>query len=205
MKKNLLIVACCLWALAAQSQETTAPETTVEKSLTGVQMSLLGLSIHQESRLKAHSTVRKEFGLIGGAVTTVNAANKEQSHLVLVPVLRVAPRWYYNLEKRASESKKVTGNSGNFLSCNIRYIPSWFLISGVGGLKIADQVSIIPTWGIRRSLRGRFAFEAGLGLGYSYNFGKQSGFREDESGVAFETRLRIGYRLVKRTKDKRAL
>ena len=61
-------------------------------------------------------------------------------------------------------------------------------------VEVADQISIIPTWGIRRNIGNHFTYETGIGIGYLYYFAKDAGYAENESDVAVNLHLRIGYR-----------
>ena len=80
-------------------QFTTAQETnSVEKSIFGVQTGVLGVWAYNESRLSDNIALRTEIGLnlslfdsffIEGGTKTLWS-----------PVIRLEPRWYYNLNRR---------------------------------------------------------------------------------------------------------
>jgi hypothetical protein len=112
----------------------------------------------------------------------------------MTPVITLEPRWYYNLNKRISKSRNIRGNSGNFLSVKTSYNPNWFVISNYDNIQIADQISIIPTWGIKRNIGNHFTYETGIGLGYRYIFAKNVGYLENQSETALNLHLRLGYR-----------
>ncbi|WP_430409383.1 hypothetical protein [Kordia sp.] len=114
---------------------------------------------------------------------------------LLTLVLTMEPRFYYNLNKRAKKSHRIDGNSGNFISLKTSYHPDWFVISNTENIRIVSDISIIPTWGIRRNIGKHFNHETGLGIGYRYTFAKQAGFLEDESEIDVNLHLRIGYRI----------
>ena len=59
---------------------------------------------------------------------------------------------------------------------------------------IVNQVSIIPTWGIKRNIGKHFTYETGIGLGYRYYFAKSEGYAKNESSGALNLHLRVGYR-----------
>ena len=111
----------------------------------------------------------------------------------MTPVLTLEPRWYYNLDKGTSKSRPIFGNIGNFVSLKTSYHPDWFVISNSGNVGIISDISITPTWGIRRTLGGNFNYEIGIGIGYGHLFAKQAGYRYNESEAA-NLHLRIGYR-----------
>jgi hypothetical protein len=110
------------------------------------------------------------------------------------PVLSLEPKLYYNLNKRVSKSKRIDGNSGNFISLKTSYHPDWFVISNKDNISVISDISVIPTWGIRRNIGNHFNYETGVGIGYRYIFAKQAGFPKNKSEAAFNLHLRIGYR-----------
>ena len=59
---------------------------------------------------------------------------------------------------------------------------------------MADQISLIPTWGIKRTIGNHFTFETGIGFGYRYIFAKKVGYLENEGEAVLNLHLRIGYR-----------
>jgi hypothetical protein len=112
----------------------------------------------------------------------------------MTPIITVEPRWYYNLNKREPKSKRIDGNSGNFISLKTSYHPDWFVISNYDDVNIISDISVIPTWGIRRNIAKQFNYETGIGIGYRYIFAKQAGYLENESDVTINLHLRIGYK-----------
>lgn len=171
-----------------------AQDTSVENSTFGIQTGILGFWVHNEVKLSNTIALRTEFGLEGQIYKIGRTENENTANYIFAPVLTLEPRWYYNLNKRATKSKNTTGNSGNFLSLKTSYYPDWFMISNEEGLLMTNQVFIIPTWGMRRDLGKNFVFETGFGLGYAHYFTKNIGYEENESGAAVNLHLRIGYR-----------
>ena len=187
MKRNLIVPLCFLFALVAHAQTST-----VEKSIFGIQAGFLGVWMNNESRLSPGISLRTEIGfdseIFGGIFY-------EKTGFIMAPVLTLEPRLYYNLEKRNSNSKDIKNNSGNFLGIKISYSPDWFLISNYDDVKIVDQVSVIPKWGIRRTFQTHFNFEAGGGVGYRYYFANPAaGYPTGEGEPTLDLHLRIGYR-----------
>ena len=147
MKKITLTLIFCGLTLIAKSQTAS-----VEKSTFGVQTGFLGVWIHNESKLSSFIALRSEIGLDTG----VTIRNGNTTGFLLTPVLTLEPRWYYNLNKRVSKSKRVDGNSGNFISIKTTYHPDWFVISNESNLNFITDISIVPTWGIRRNIGNHF-------------------------------------------------
>jgi hypothetical protein len=185
MRAVLAIVGLGL-AISAKSQEVS-----VEKSVFGLQTGFLGIWVHGEIRMASELALRLEAGLDAGIW---GGTYYEKTGFLLTPVLTVEPRWYYNLAARDSRSKEVDGNSANFISVKISFHPDWFVISNYEDLNKISDVSIIPTWGIRRNIGIYFNYEAGVGVGYRYIFAKKAGYPENEGSVAYNIHLRIGYK-----------
>ena len=186
MKRILLTLTFCGLTLIAKSQNAS-----VEKSTFGIQTGFLGIWAHNESKLSNQFALRSELGLDTGIFgSDVNDING----FLLVPAITVEPRWYYNLNKRENKSKRIDGNSGNFISLKTTYHPDWFVISNENNLNLISDISIIPTWGIRRNIGNHFNYETGIGIGYVHYFEEDNVILLDERGITVNLHLRIGYR-----------
>lgn len=186
MKKIFCFLALCGLTFIAKSQTAS-----VEKSTYGIQTGFLGIWVHNESKLSNQFALRSELGLDTGIFgSDIN----DVDGLLLVPAITVEPRWYYNLNKRENKSKRIDGNSGNFISIKTTYHPDWFVISNVDNINFISDISIIPTWGIRRNIGKSFNYELGFGIGYVHYFKEDNVIFFDESGVTANLHLRIGYR-----------
>lgn len=183
MKRVLLLfIIGCYASMVGQENQTIS----VEKSIFGVQTGLLGIWGHNESRLTNKFSLRSEVGmdmgiLIGGG---------SNDNFILIPVLRVEPRWYYNLEKRSAKKKSISKNSGNFLTINTTYNPDWFSISNTENIEVISALAIIPKWGIKRTYGKWFTFETGIGIGYIKSLDSNYDFSSD---VGIDVHLRLGY------------
>lgn len=184
MKKILLLLTFFVLILTVKAQNAS-----VEKSAFGIQIGTFGVWFHNEVRLNNQFVLRSEVGFSSEFID----GNKGMGFL-MAPGIYLEPRWYYNLNKRLSKSRNIAGNSGNFVSIKTSYHPDWFVISNYSDVKVFDQISIIPTWGIRRCLGEHFSYEAGFGIGYRYIFDDHIGFDESGGETAVNLHLRIGYR-----------
>jgi hypothetical protein len=184
--KMIFTLSICLFTIISNAQDAS-----VEKSTYGIQVGVLGIYAHREVKLSNEIALRAEVGmdagLFGGSFYPKNG-------YLITPVITLEPRWYYNLEKRISKSKNISGNSGNFLTIQTSYHPNLFVISNYDNIEIADQISIIPTWGIKRNIGNHFTYETGIGIGYRYIFAKSVGYAKNEGETAANIHLRIGYR-----------
>ncbi len=186
MKKN-----CVMLIFIGLTFIANAQKASVEKSTYGIQTGVLGVWAHQEVKLSNQIALRTEIGLDAGIWW---GDFYPETGYVLAPGINLEPRWYYNLDKRVSKNKSISGNSGNFLTVQTSYHPNWFTISNDDNLEIANQISVIPTWGIKRNLGKHFTFETGIGIGGRYVFAKELGRFKNEWEAAANLHLRIGYR-----------
>lgn len=184
MKKLLLIVVLCALTLIVNSQEYS-----VEKTIYGVQIGFLGFWIHNETKLSDKIALRSEVGFDGAVL---NESFIDKLIFLQRPVFSLEPRWYYNLDKRGSKSKRIEGNSGNFLSLRTRYSYGRFVISNIDIAKMNSGISIIPTWGIRRNMGKYLTYETGIGVGYQYIIVPKESSFENESSLGINIHLRIG-------------
>jgi hypothetical protein len=181
MQKALLSLVLISFTITVKSQNAS-----IEKSLYGIQTGFFGIWAHNETKLTNQIALRSDNGIWGGDFY-------DKTGFLMTPVITAEPRWYYNLNKRQSKSKRIDGNSCNFISVKTSYHPDWFVISNYDNVNIISDISIIPTWGIRRNIGTHFNYETGIGFGYRYIFAKQAGYLENESEVALNLLLRIGY------------
>lgn len=185
--KTILIA----FIFSASTLSIFAQDASVEKSSYGIQTGFLGIWGHNESKLSNSIALRSELGLDAGAFSD---NFEEGSIFVLLPALTLEPRWYYNLNKRVSKSRRIDGNSGNFISIKTTYHPDLVIGSIADNLNFISDISIIPTWGIRRNIVKHLTYETGIGLGYVHYFKEENVYIKDDNGLALNLHLRIGYR-----------
>ncbi|SFA90499.1 hypothetical protein [Algoriphagus aquimarinus] len=166
-----------------------AQEVEVTTNKPELQIGFLGVWLNNEYRLSDQFALRAEIGLDMQAWGDLNYT----SSYVFLPVITAEPRWYYNLAKRSNKGKTTKGNFGNFFSLKTSFHPDLFVISQYDDIVIPD-LSIVPTWGIRRPLSTNFVFETGIGFGYIHYFYKSQGYSYDEGNFMVNLHLRFGYR-----------
>jgi hypothetical protein len=182
--KRIFVIICICSAFIAQAQEVS-----VEKSMFSIQTGFLGIWAQNEARLSNKIALRSEIGLNSGIW---GGTQYDKVQFLMSPVFRIEPRFYYNLGKRHSKSKRTDHNSGNFVSLETTFQPDWFIISNQNNVSQQNMISIIPTWGIKRNIGKHFNYEVGGGLGYAYFF-KKEGYLSYGSGGIINILLRIGY------------
>lgn len=184
--KMIITLSICLFTFFSKAQNAS-----VEKSTFGIQIGTLGIWAHREVKLTNEIALRAEIGMDAGFF---GGSFYPKNGYLMTPVITLEPRWYYNLDKRVSKSKNISGNSGNFLTLQTSYHPNWFVISNYDNVEIANQISIIPTWGLKRNIGKHFTYETGIGIGYRYIFAESAGYSKNEEEAAANLHLRIGYR-----------
>lgn len=168
-----------------------AQKASIVPSTFGIQAGPIGIWAHNETRLSPSIALRSEVGFNSIISTDYY---RDYTGILMLPELTLEPRWYYNLQKRADKGRRIDGNSGNFFSLKTSYHPDWFSISNYEDNGVISDMSIMPTWGIRRHLGKHFTYEAGIGAGYRYQFAKQAGFAKNRGEFALNLHLRFGYR-----------
>ncbi len=184
MKKVLICLLVVIFQNAYSQESQEIP--SVEKSIYGIQTGLLGIWVHNESKLSNSISLRSEIGLDLG----INI-NFDTETYGLIPSLRLEPRWYYNLNNRIKKGKSIKNNTANFFTIATTYNPKWFLISNQSRAEIIPQITFIPKWGIKRTVGKHFTYEAGLGIGYLHYLDKN--YNEFNDNVGADLHLRIGY------------
>lgn len=194
MKKLLLTFIILGIALTTNAQtQTKANEqkASVERSVFGVQIGFLGIWVHNEFRISNQFVFRSEIGFESSIIP---GDSFTKTIFLMAPMFVVEPRWYYNLNKRKDKSRRIDGNSGNFISLQTSYLPNWFVISNSPYEWVRRQLWITPMWGMRRNIGKHFNYEVGVGYGYRFYLkGKNSSTTEGSDWMP-NILLRIGYR-----------
>lgn len=187
MKEKITVLLFLFVILTANAQTAS-----VEKSVFGVQTGFLGLWVNHEAKLTNSIALHSEIGL-DAEMWYHKDSFYEDFGFVASPVLTLEPRWYYNLNRRVNKSKKIENNSGNYISLKTMYHPDWFLISSHDNVNIVSDLTVVPTYGLRRHIGQHFNFEFSTGIGYQYVFAKNAGYSKNEENVVLHLNLRVGY------------
>jgi hypothetical protein len=162
MKKTIFIFIILLLSFSSKAQSKV-----VEKSIYAIQTGFLGAWVNNEYRLSNEISLKSELGMIAGLRGCSNCTTE----YILAPEFTLEPRWYYNIEKRSTKGKIIKNNSSNFTTLALRYYPDWFVVSNATNASVANQISIIPKWGIKRTIaNSNFNYELGIGIGKIYYF-----------------------------------
>jgi hypothetical protein len=184
MDRQIIIIILC-----GLSQIAMAQSASVERSIFGIQAGW-GIWVHQEAKLSPRMALRSEIGVHA----RVRGGNiYEKPKFVMSPVLTLEPRWYYNLNNRLGQGKRIDGNSGNFLAVKSSWHPDWFGNSTINGVNDLTDISLVPTWGMRRLIGNHFTFETGIGIGCRLVFGEYIGVRENNLEGVLHLNVRLGF------------
>lgn len=157
MKKILLLIILGL------SLNLNAQNASVEKTIFGVQTGFIGFWINNETKLLNSLALRSEIGIEHDIAV---GDQYEGAGFIFQPVLTLEPKFYFNLNKRSRRGKKISNNNGNYISLKTSYHPDWFVLNLDDNITKTADLSIVPTWGLRRTIGDHFTYEAGAGLGY---------------------------------------
>ena len=170
-----------------------AQEASVEKSLSSLQFNLNTLHFVQEIGLSQSSTLRLEAGIASRTRWVIgNNEDGERSYFTLRPLVSVAGRHYYNLEKRVESGRSIRNNSGNFVSLTAEYRPDLFLFTTDDSLVASEQINTKLLWGLRRQLGEHFDFEFTAGVRFRVRDFRFPTVRNFSQGIV--TNWRFGYR-----------
>lgn len=128
------------------------------KNVHSIKATFIGLSYSFEQSISQRSILNYELIAAGGFGSSIIGGD----YWLIVPIIRVEPRYYYNYLKRASKGKKIINNSANYLALSADYQFGTSIGSNAHAL---GTVSIIPKWGLKRTIGNRFVFEFASGIG----------------------------------------
>lgn len=181
MKRFLFLLFFIVAAASSYAQDGE-----VKKNLAGVQIGLFGLDLYDEIRMTNKAVLRAEASLFpslwGGVL-------HPKTGYAIYPSVALMPKYYYNIQKRAEKGKATRNNAANYIGLMVRCIPDGFVISNTPNINVSNQIGVIPTFGIRRSLGRKINFESRIGVGYGTTFGY---INNDASGI-FDLSVKIGY------------
>lgn len=183
MNKTILMLTAIFISITTINSQSSV-ESSVEKSIFGVQAGLFGAFAYNESKLSNSIALRSEIGMLAGIW---GGSSYPKVGYAFYPSISVEPKYYYNLKRRLKKGKSILNNEGNYLSLKVNYNPNLFVISNYSG-EVPDHILITPSYGLRRTFGKHFEYEFSTGIGYVYNFETKNG------GTFLNLGFRIGYR-----------
>lgn len=181
--KKVVLVSFIIMSCLTFSQDSK--DISVEKSIFGIQVGVVGAWIHNEFKLTNQIALRSEIGISVEGLWTEDNGNGVGSGTSL-PGLSLEPRWYYNLHKRVNKGKRIDGNSANYISLR----GSYFNYDGSEAKRDRLNHPVLAfTWGIRRNIGKHFNYETAIGP--AMGFGNDNGRKV---GLTPYVSFKIGYR-----------
>ena len=182
----LSILTCIMIASSLYGQSKDDP-------ILGVQAGYAGFWFYKESRIAGSIHLRREFGAEYNYGHDSDAADVNR-YFGFEPVITLAPRWYYNMKSREEKGKNTLANAGNFFSINARAKINPRMLLGAKYVNNFNELSIMPSWGIRRNVTSRFNYEFMLGIGYFYYDTYDLRRGSKTSYYSYDMQIRLGYR-----------
>lgn len=191
--KKFVVLGFVFISFLSSAQEVE--RVSVEKSLNSIQAGLFSLSFQNEFRIDKKITLRSEIGLATGSSEIEYPDGKKEKSFLILPFVRVEPRWYYSLDRRRRLNKITSNNSSNYISLLTSFASSRTSLVNTKDFEAAPFISIIPEFGIRRtSTSGHFFTEYSAGYGYKHNFfDKSFTYKASQNEFIFDFQYKIGY------------
>lgn len=177
MKKTLLSTfTFLLVSLNIHSQETTNQFS----------LNFLMPSVEYEVAVSKNATLDAVLGMGFGYH---DASYLDKPEYGVYPQFEAQYRYYYNFEKRMEKGRKISENSGNYVTA-IAALASGDPI--IGDMQLSnDYIGFVgPGWGFQRVYNNNFKLNLTLGLGLGFND------RED-SYFASHIGIQLGFKLGK--------
>ena len=178
MKSSLALIL--LFFIASSYSQENQNSNGVEDILSA-KAGFLGAWLSYEKAIAENISLNGEIGYEGG----LTGGNSDLD-FILTTTFSVESRYYYNLLNRIEKGKNTNNNAGNYLALDLIYTPDLLTSSDKGNIDVVENFSILPKWGLRRSLSTKLFFEFALGVGYSWG-------EYDNNNATAGLDLRVGY------------
>jgi hypothetical protein len=158
------------------------PETSLEKNIISADIGFIGIWINYERHLNGLFTLKSSLGLEGSFGQGFISEGK--TWVAFIPTARLEPRYYYNFNRRVNLEKKTLFNGANYFAFTAAYY-SGIIISNVSDITSEKGISLIPKWGIQRTIGQKISFQFAFGPGIYIT--------KVNTGTTFGLDLRFGY------------
>lgn len=133
------------------------------RSLSRLDGFLQGLHYTYELRSGGKTTIDFSAGIGGGYNISENSFEYYLNPAQPAIAISVTPKYFYNQSKRAAKGKNTALNSGNYIGARFMYVTR--NIAGPHNFNDATLLNI--HWGLQRTIGGKWALGAHLGVGYA--------------------------------------
>jgi hypothetical protein len=153
------------------------------KDLHQVNLTWLGVSYSYEWPFSDQWVLKNQL-LFSGAFGSGYLFSENRLWYLVIPSVQLEPRYYYNFHKRVNRGQKTINNSANFISIAIsNHFPAMLK----NHAESVNEFSIVPKWGMKRTIGKHLIFEFAVGAGGYVNRYHQ--------GVTIGLDLNLGYAL----------
>jgi hypothetical protein len=181
MKKVIVTIFLTGISVLAFSQED---ESVLKKDIISADIGILSIWLNYERHLSGLFTLKSELGLGFGFE---KGANIDGTNYFFTPNVIVEPRYYYNFNRRVEKGKKTSYNASNYFALTAQYFFKPFITTKTPDRTYHSGASLVPKWGIKRTIGQRFNFEFAFGAGLQ--------FSKVATNAEFGLDLRFGYNI----------
>jgi hypothetical protein len=172
--------------LVAMSSMTFAQDkdASLKKDIMSAEIGLFTASLNYERHLGGLFTLKTGVGV---GVYFGQDFFSGNTYWEFTPIVIAEPRYYYNFNRRVQRGRKTSYNASNYLALSVSYFSNPVVVSGMNYHIRQSAFSLIPEWGLKRTLGKRMNFEFAIGYGLTYTL------HEFGTGVGLD--LRFGYNI----------
>ncbi|SMG44152.1 hypothetical protein SAMN05661096_03097 [Marivirga sericea] len=137
------------------------------------------LAISYEKKLEQNISLYSSISLLGGfgGGTYTRTFYYVDNYYVLTPQIKVQPRFYHNIAKRAASDKNVSSNAANYIGLSGSfYHTSYFLTNAENYPKGPGVFDLQLSYGWQRSFFKRMNIDLALEPGIEFTSGQASFF-----------------------------
>jgi hypothetical protein len=182
MKNYLLTVSLLFISLTFAQSDKNVEEQQFK-------INFINPGLEYELGIAKNQTITLGLGLQFSAVATTN-----HFYYAFLPAINAQYRYFYNMDRRLSKDKTISGNSGNYLAASATMFTADVIIGNIdSGSGTAGFVG--PVYGIQRTYRKGFNFNLEFGVGLY--FASDADFQSVDTGFGPTLSFSLGWVLGK--------
>lgn len=186
MNKSVCIIVLLVFAFTQlKSQDKpqslkNAEQASVSDHLVKIETglpSVLGLSY--EKKLNQRISLYNSISLLGafGGGSLSRAFYGVDNYYILTPQIKVQPRFYHNLSKRAATDKNVRFNAANYIGLSASFYHTSFFLTNAQSYPQGPAIMDLQlSYGIQRTFFKKFNVDLAVEPGIEFTQGEAVGF-----------------------------